>query len=69
MPGAQWDAVAAAAPLTWIVLQQPDVDPDPDKQEKSIFPEGSVIIDPWRKCPQINGCTVVHYGNTRLGKK
>ena len=30
MPGAKWDAVAAAAPLTWTVLQQPDVDPDPD---------------------------------------
>jgi UDPglucose 6-dehydrogenase len=45
------------------------LDPDPDKQENTIFPEGSVIIDPWRKCPQINGCTVVHYGNTRLGKK
>ena len=45
------------------------LDPDPDKQDNTIFPEGSVIIDPWRKCPQINGCTVVHYGNTRLGKK
>ena len=45
------------------------LDPDPDKQDNTIFPEGSVIVDPWRKCPQINGCTVVHYGNTRLGKK
>ena len=45
------------------------LDPDPDKQQKSIFPEGSVIIDPWRKCPDINGCTVIHYGNTRFGKK
>ena len=45
------------------------LDPDPDKQQKSIFPEGSVIIDPWRKCPDINGCKVIHYGNTRFGKK
>ena len=42
------------------------LDPDPDKQEKDIFPEGSVIIDPWRKCPPIAGCEVVHYGNTRI---
>ena len=45
------------------------LDPDPDKQQKSIFPNGSVIIDPWRKCPDINGCKVIHYGNTRFGKK
>ena len=44
------------------------LDPDPDKQEKDIFPEGSIIIDPWRKCPPIAGCEVVHYGNTRIGK-
>ena len=42
------------------------LDPDPDKQEKDIFPEGSMIIDPWRKCPDIKGCTVIHYGNTRI---
>jgi len=44
------------------------LDPDPDKQEKDIFPEGSTIIDPWRKCPPIAGCDVIHYGNTRLNK-
>jgi len=42
------------------------LDPDPDKQEPSVFPEGSVIVDPWRKCPPINGCQVIHYGNTRI---
>jgi UDPglucose 6-dehydrogenase len=26
---------------------------------------GSVIVDPWRKLSNINGCEVVHYGNTR----
>ena len=44
------------------------LDPDPDNQGPSMFPEGSVIIDPWRKCPDIPGCTVVHYGNTRHKK-
>jgi UDPglucose 6-dehydrogenase len=33
---------------------------------KLSFAEGSVIIDPWRKIPEIPGCSVVHYGNTRL---
>lgn len=27
---------------------------------------GSVILDIWRTQPEIDGCTVVHYGNTRL---
>ena len=27
--------------------------------------KGSVIVDPWRKTPDIRGVTVVHYGNTR----
>ena len=44
------------------------LDPDPDKQEKDVFPEGSIIIDPWRKCPPINGCEVIHYGNTRFNR-
>jgi hypothetical protein len=26
---------------------------------------GSVIVDPWRKLGNINGCEVIHYGNTR----
>ena len=29
---------------------------------------GSVIVDPWRTTPQITGCTVIHYGNTRIVK-
>ena len=30
------------------------------------FDHGSVIVDPWRECPQnIPGLTVIHYGNTR----
>jgi len=27
---------------------------------------GSVIIDPWRRHKDIEGCEVIHYGNTRL---
>lgn len=30
------------------------------------FQPGSVILDPWRTTPDIDGCTVIHYGNTRL---
>lgn len=29
------------------------------------FAPGSVVVDPWRKTPQLDGVTVVHYGNTR----
>ena len=61
-------------PASYLLAHDPEttflgcLDPDPDKQEKSIFLEGSVVIDPWRKCPNISGCTVVHYGNTRFVK-
>lgn len=29
------------------------------------FKQGTVFIDPWRRMPKVEGCTVVHYGNTR----
>jgi hypothetical protein len=29
------------------------------------FARGSVVVDPWRKTPQLDGVHVVHYGNTR----
>jgi len=29
------------------------------------FAEGSVVVDPWRKVPQIKDIRVIHYGNTR----
>ena len=29
------------------------------------FAPDSVVVDPWRKLPDIPGCRVVHYGNTR----
>lgn len=36
------------------------------KNKKINFKKGSVVIDPYRKCPKIKGCKVIHYGNTRL---
>lgn len=29
------------------------------------FAKGSVVVDPWRKTPELPGVIVVHYGNTR----
>jgi hypothetical protein len=29
------------------------------------IPEGSIIVDPWRKMPLTSKHTVIHYGNTR----
>jgi hypothetical protein len=28
--------------------------------------DGSIIVDPWRTTPNIEGCTIIHYGNTRF---
>jgi len=36
-----------------------------DTQPYCEIPAGSVIVDPWRKLPDLDGLTVVHYGNTR----
>lgn len=30
--------------------------------------KGSIILDPWRTIDQIEGCRVIHYGNTRKGR-
>ena len=37
----------------------------PETEPYCEIPQGSVIIDPWRKLVDITGLTVVHYGNTR----
>jgi UDPglucose 6-dehydrogenase len=37
----------------------------PDTLPYCPIPHGSIIVDPWRKLPQIENLTVVHYGNTR----
>ena len=38
---------------------QPETEPYCD------IPQGSVIVDPWRKLDDMMGLTVIHYGNTR----
>lgn len=30
------------------------------------FGAGSVVLDPWRTINDVEGCTVIHYGNTRI---
>ena len=37
----------------------------PETEPYCEIPQGSVIIDPWRKLVEMTGLTVVHYGNTR----
>jgi UDPglucose 6-dehydrogenase len=29
------------------------------------IPKGSIVVDPWRRFPKLDGITVIHYGNTR----
>lgn len=29
------------------------------------IPEGSIVVDPWRKTPEMDNVRVIHYGNTR----
>tara|TARA_R110000803_G_scaffold41704_6_gene89642 strand:- start:23679 stop:25013 length:1335 start_codon:yes stop_codon:yes gene_type:complete len=33
------------------------------------FAPGSIVLDPWRQIPDIDGVTVIHYGNTRIKKQ
>jgi len=37
----------------------------PETEPYCEIPQGSVIVDPWRKLVDMTGLTVVHYGNTR----
>jgi UDPglucose 6-dehydrogenase len=32
------------------------------------FGAGSIVLDPWRTISDVEGCTVIHYGNTRIKK-
>lgn len=65
---------ADLGPATYLLGHDPEttflgcLDPDPEKKTEMIFPAGSVIVDPWRKCPDVAGCKVIHYGNTRINK-
>jgi len=38
---------------------------DDNDFDHSIIAPGSIVVDPWRKCPDIPGVKVIHYGNTR----
>jgi UDPglucose 6-dehydrogenase len=37
----------------------------PETEPYCTIPQGSVIVDPWRKLNDMIGLTVIHYGNTR----
>ena len=37
----------------------------PETEPYCTIPQGSVIVDPWRKLGDMTGLTVIHYGNTR----
>jgi len=37
----------------------------PETEPYCEIPQGSVIVDPWRKLGDMTGLTVIHYGNTR----
>ena len=49
----------------YLLAHNPKVTYGTDDNAKYDFPKGSIIVDPWRQCPQIEGCRVVEYGNTR----
>lgn len=49
----------------YLLAHNPKVTYGTDDTSKYDFPKGSIIVDPWRQCPQIEDCTVVEYGNTR----
>lgn len=61
-------------PATFLIAHDPEttfldcLDPDPNNKENNFFPKGSVIVDPWRKIPNVEGCKVIHYGNTRFDR-
>jgi UDPglucose 6-dehydrogenase len=41
------------------------IDDQTDTLPYCAIPRGSIIVDPWRKLPAIEGLTVIPYGNTR----
>jgi UDPglucose 6-dehydrogenase len=49
----------------YLLAHNPKVTYGTDDKSKYDFPQGSIIVDPWRQCPQLEGCTVIEYGNTR----
>ncbi|HEV2863944.1 MAG TPA: hypothetical protein VGX48_23310 [Pyrinomonadaceae bacterium] len=55
------DDVDEAEPLTYLLAHRGRA-----SHRHRFFP-GSVIVDPWRECPEIERCTVIHYGGGREG--
>jgi UDPglucose 6-dehydrogenase len=49
----------------YLLAHNPNVTYGTDDTSNYDFPKGSIIVDPWRQCPQLEDCTVVEYGNTR----
>ena len=49
----------------YLLAHNPKVTYGTDDTSKYDFTEGSIVVDPWRQCPKLEGCTVIEYGNTR----
>ena len=49
----------------YLLAHNPNITYGTDDTSNYDFPKGSIIVDPWRQCPQLEDCTVVEYGNTR----
>jgi len=49
----------------YLLAHNPKVTYGTDDTSNYDFTEGSIVVDPWRQCPKLEGCTIVEYGNTR----
>ena len=58
-------------PYTYLIAHDPDTAfllskrPTEGEDITIKFLKGSTIVDPWRRLYDVDGCKVVHYGNTR----
>ena len=61
------DHYDTSKPLTYLLAHSEAVTYDDDSISGLVLTpaEGSVIVDPWRKHPNVKGVRVIHYGNTR----
>ena len=59
-------------PYTYLIAHDPDTAflmskrPTEGEDITIKFLKGSTIVDPWRRIYDVDGCEVVHYGNTRI---
>mgnify|MGYP001193496925 FL=1 len=49
----------------YLLAHNPKVTYGTDDTSNYDFTEGSIIVDPWRQCPKLEGYTIIEYGNTR----